>query len=78
MLVALEREAARQHSAWTPQLEISAVTAELLHALLLVTLKVNRAKNVGKPLRFPRPWEQAEEKKLLSMREFVKMTAAGG
>lgn len=43
---------------WTTDRELLAMTAELVHALLLVTLRVHGAKDVGEPLHFPRPWDE--------------------
>jgi hypothetical protein len=46
---------------WTTDRELLAVIAELLHSLVQVTLRVNGAKNVGPPLRIPRPGEEPYE-----------------
>jgi hypothetical protein len=73
MIVALEQAVREQDAAWTTDREIAAVTSELTSALLLTTLKVNGAKNVGKPIHFDRPWEKAERKAaMLTMGAFAK------
>jgi hypothetical protein len=42
---------------WSMERELLALQAELVHSLLLVTLRVHGAKSVGEPLHIPRPWE---------------------
>ena len=43
---------------WSMDRELLAITAELVHSLILVTLRAHGAKSVGEPLHIPRPWEQ--------------------
>lgn len=73
MLVALEWAVRKREGAWTTLHELSAISAEVTHGLLLATLKVNGVKNVGKNLHFPRPWEmQVEAKQMLTMGQFAR------
>jgi hypothetical protein len=75
MIVALEK-AVRERDSWSRPLEMAALTAELTHAHLLATLRANGAKNVGKPLHIPRPWDK-EKVKPIRMSEFVRRTRGG-
>jgi hypothetical protein len=73
MLVALEWAVRRREERWTTDHELAATSIELTHALLLTTLRVNGAKNVGKPMHVPRPWDKAPEKpRMLTMGEFAR------
>lgn len=73
MLVALEQAVRERSEAWTVDREIAAIAAEIQHAHLLSFLKANGAKQVGKPFRFPRPWEQkAQKAKPMSMGAFAR------
>jgi hypothetical protein len=74
MIVALEQAVRRHHEAWTPSLEMATVAVELSHAHLLATLRANGAKNVGKPMHIPRPWEKKSQVKTITMGEFVRQT----
>ena len=76
MLVALEAAVRTRESAWTHDREVSTLSAELLHANLLTLLRVNGAKNVGKPLHFTRPWEKPKSN-MIRMGEFAKKIAGG-
>lgn len=69
-LVERKRQEAEQ---WTVERELLATLTETVHALLIVTLKVNGAKSVGKPLRIPRPNDGESTQPAVSMREFVAM-----
>ena len=73
MLVALEQAVRDRFDAWSMDREIAATTAELQHASLLMFAKANGAKNVGKPFRFPRPWEQQKAAETVSMSAFARM-----
>lgn len=76
MLVALEWAVHQREQRWTQDLEISATTAELTHALLLTLLRVNGAKQVGKPMHIPRPWDE-KKPKLISMGQFARQVKGG-
>lgn len=73
MLVALEWAVRAREERWTQAHEIAAVNAELVHSLLLTTLKVNGAKNVGKPIHIPRPWDKkTAAAEVMSIRDFAR------
>jgi hypothetical protein len=77
MIVALEKAVRDRVAGWTPERELQALTAELTHAHLLTTLRANGAKNVGKPLHIPRPWDKKASAKPISMGEFIRQTQGG-
>lgn len=54
--------------------ELLAVISEQLSLLLVAFLKANGAKNVGRPLVWPRPRrsDEANSKPLIGFREFAK------
>lgn len=68
---ALEEAVVRRETRWTTSNELSAVTAELLHSLYLLTARANGAKNVGKPMKIPRPGDGSGKPKTMSPREFA-------
>lgn len=72
MLVALESAVRERSDAWSVDREIAAIAAEIQHAHLLTFLKANGAKQVGKPFRFPRPWEKPAKPKPMSMGAFAR------
>lgn len=76
MIVALEKAVRSRLEGWTTERELLALTAELTHAHLLTTLRANGAKNVGRPLHIPRPWDK-QAVKPISMGEFVRQTQGG-
>jgi hypothetical protein len=79
MLVALEMAVRERETAWTTSHELSATSAELTHALLLTTLRVNGAKRVGDVLRFPRPWDKkAKQDDMITMGQFAQKVKGGG
>jgi hypothetical protein len=59
---------------WPVEYELLAVIAEQMSALLLAFLRVHGAKNVGEPLRIPRPATRVadDEPKAISFREFAR------
>jgi len=71
MLEALEAAAVRREERWTTDREIAAMTLELTHAGILQAAAVAGAKNVGKPLRFPRPYDTAPEVQTMSVSAFA-------
>lgn len=60
---------------WTVERELMATLVEITHALLIVTLKANGAKNTGKPLRVPRPGslDAGTSDEPMSMGQFAAM-----
>lgn len=72
MLVALEWAVRKREERWTTERELAATGIELTHALLLTTLRVNGAKNVGKTLHVPRPWDALEKPKMMRMSDFAR------
>jgi hypothetical protein len=79
MLVALEIAVRKKMDSWTTERELAATTVELTHSLLLTLLKVNGAKNVGKPLHVPRPWDAVDNKpKLMTMGQFARQSMGAG
>ena len=59
---------------WTVERELLATLVEVTHSLLLVTLKANGAKSVGKPIRVPRPGDDRPgQSDAVSMGQFVAM-----
>lgn len=58
---------------WTTDRELLATSTETQAALLHVYLKVNGAKNLGKPMRITRPWEREAKAKKIGMSEFAQM-----
>jgi hypothetical protein len=79
MLVAVEAAIRDRESAWTTEREFLATIAELVSALVVITLKVNGAKKVGKPLHIRRPWESTPDRpKMLTMGEFARKARGGG
>lgn len=59
---------------WTVERELLATLVEVTHSLLLVTLKANGAKSVGKPIRVPRPGDDSPGgSDAVSMGQFVAM-----
>jgi hypothetical protein len=78
MLVALEMAVRDRENAWTTSHELSATAAELTHALLLTTLRVNGAKRVGDVMHFPRPWDKKADKvETITMGQFVQKVKGG-
>jgi hypothetical protein len=71
---ALEAAAIRQQTRWTRQDEFNASTLEMLHSLYLLTARANGAKNVGQPLRIPRPGDEEKKAAPMSPREFALMS----
>jgi len=71
MFAALEAAAVRREKQWTTDRELLASILETLHALYLLTARANGAKNVGKPLRVPRPGDKP--KQALSPGAFAQM-----
>jgi hypothetical protein len=65
----LERAVIRRQNAWTQERELLASILEMLHMIYLLTARANGAKNVGKPMRVPRPGDKP--KAPLSPREFA-------
>lgn len=57
LLDAVNEDRKEEAEAWTMDRELLAVIAEILHGLLQTTLRVHGAKDVGPPLRIPRPYE---------------------
>jgi hypothetical protein len=72
MLVAMEWAVREREDRWTTEREFAATSIELTHTLLLTTLRVNGAKNVGRPIHITRPWEKTPEKTMLTMGEFAR------
>jgi len=73
---ALEAAAVRREKKWTTERELLASILETLHALYLLTARANGAKNVGKPLRVPRPGDKKPEP--LSPSAFTRMVRSSG
>lgn len=71
MFEALEAAAVRRETRWTTGNELSATTAELLHALYLLTARAGGAKNVGKAMRIPRPGDTPITPRTISPRDFA-------
>jgi hypothetical protein len=46
--------------AWTTERELLATTVELLHSLIVITLRAHGAKEHIKPFRVPRPYDEQE------------------
>ena len=65
----MERAVVRRNNAWTQERELLASILEMLHMIYLLTARANGAKNVGKPLRVPRPTDKP--KGPVSPREFA-------
>lgn len=59
---------------WTVERELLATLVEITHSLLLVTLKANGAKSVGKPVRVPRPTDGERQSDALSIGQFAAMS----
>lgn len=60
-------------SYWPVQYELLAAILERMDALLVVTLKANGAKNVGKPVRVPRPHgDRIKKPEAVGFGEFMK------
>jgi hypothetical protein len=57
LMGAVNEQRKEEAEAWTMERELLAVIAEILHGLLQTTLRVHGAKDVGPPLRIPRPFE---------------------
>jgi len=76
MFEALEAAAVRREKQWTTERELLASILETLHALYLLTARANGAKNVGKPLRVPRPGDKKPEP--LSPGAFARMVRSNG
>lgn len=81
MLEALSTEIVKKNEseaeAWTMERELLATTVELLHSLVLVTLRVNGATNVGDPIHIPRPYEDEPvtvKPKAVPFSQFVKQS----
>lgn len=70
---ALEAAAIRQHTRWTRQDEFNASILEMLHSLYLLTARAHGAKNVGQPLRIPRPGDEDKKAAPMSPRDFALM-----
>lgn len=70
---ALEAAAVSQMERWTRQDELNASILEMLHSLYLLTARANGAKNVGDPIRIPRPGDEEKKAALMSPREFARM-----
>lgn len=70
---ALEAAAVRDRGRWTRQDEFLASILEMLHALYLLTARAHGAKNVGQPLRIPRPGDEDKKAKQISPKEFAAM-----
>jgi len=68
---ALETAAVRREKRWTTEREMLASILETLHALYLLTARANGARNVGKPLRVPRPGDKP--KQAMSPGAFARM-----
>jgi len=80
MLAALEKVAIEEKTRWTPDREIAATTAELLHQLIVVNLKVAGLKRAIKPLHIERPWDKDEAKVRqvqIGFGQFARMIGAG-
>jgi hypothetical protein len=77
VLGALEWAIREREDRWTIERELLALNAEINHTHMYALLRVNGAKNLGKPLHIDRPWEVNEKKRLLSFGEFVSVTGAG-
>jgi hypothetical protein len=71
LMDALEEAAFRREERWTRQDELNASILEMLHSLYLLTAKANGARNVGKPMRVPRPGDKTNEP--VSPGDFARM-----
>ena len=72
LMDALEEAALQHHTRWTRQDELNASILEMLHSLYLLTARANGAKNVGKPLRVPRPGDETADAQI-SAGDFARM-----
>ena len=69
--MALEAAVVERESRWTSDREFAATSVEIMHGLLISTLKIAGAKNVGKPLHIPRPWDVVKPQ-MISMGQFAR------
>lgn len=72
LMDALEEAAIQHQTRWTRQDELNASILEMLHSLYLLTARANGAKNVGKPIRIPRPGDEKADAPI-SAGEFARM-----
>jgi hypothetical protein len=75
LVAALAERDKQEAETWTVERELLATLVEITHSLLLVTLRANGAKSVGKPIRVPRPGDPAggSGSGAVSMGQFVAM-----
>lgn len=62
MFEALSEAAVSDATRWGQDTELLASLLELLHAHYLLTARANGAKQTGKPMRVPRPGDEAKKK----------------
>lgn len=79
---ALGRRFTQEAEVWTTERELLAITVELLHQLILITLAANGSKSVKSttPLHIPRPWETGEKKDSespITIRDFARRLKKG-
>lgn len=77
MITALERSVVLRDDVWTIDREMSAVTAEILHAFMFGYFRAHGAKNLGKSLHIERPWEKNKKKEFVSPGAFAAMIGGG-
>ena len=62
LAVAVNEQRKDEAEAWTTERELLATTVELLHSLIVITLRAHGAKDRIEPFRIPRPYDEEEVK----------------